>query len=96
MVPPLAALCAKMTTWKVKERFTAAEALSFYVDHVSPLRDERAVALEPSFEHMRDPDVYWSLLSPGDRHRWRTYKVPKQSYFIMFLFKPRLRWPLSH
>lgn len=65
-----------MTTWKVAERFTAAEALSFF----SPSLDERAIALEPSFEHMRDPDVYWSLLSPGDRHRWRMYKVPQKSW----------------
>ncbi|KAI0780195.1 kinase-like domain-containing protein, partial [Fomes fomentarius] len=67
MIPPLAALCAKMTTWKVEERFTAAEALSFFVDHVSPFLDERAVALDPSLDPLLDPDLYWSLLSPADR-----------------------------
>ncbi|KAI0780213.1 kinase-like domain-containing protein [Fomes fomentarius] len=82
-VPCLAALCAKMTTYVVEERFTAAEALSFYNDHMSGLPDEQlhsTVILDPSLEPLRNPELYWRLLIPEDRHAWTAFRAPQESW----------------
>ncbi|KAI0774184.1 hypothetical protein C8Q74DRAFT_1419826 [Fomes fomentarius] len=100
MVFPSAALCAKLTTWKVEQRFTAAEALSFYVDHVSPFLDERlasVVDLTPSSEPLHDPDVHWSMLDPGDRRQWRMCQVPQKSWgrrLLLALAQREFCWQL--
>ena len=83
MVPALAPLFAMVTTHVVGERFTAAEALSFYKEHLSQLQEDllaHPLTLSLSFEPLRDPDVYWSLLAPQDRQRWQLYRVPPKSW----------------
>ena len=72
-----------MTTHVVTQRFTAAEALSFYNEHLSQLSDHvlaRRLTLSPGFEQLRDPDLYWSLLTPQDRQRWQAYRVGPRSW----------------
>ncbi|KAI0780017.1 kinase-like domain-containing protein [Fomes fomentarius] len=86
--PCLAALCAKMTTYVVEERFTAAEALSFYNDRMLALPDEQldsTVMLKPCYKPLSDPELYWSLLTPEDRHAWRAYRAPQESWGRRFL-----------
>ena len=83
MIPPLAALCAKMTTHEVEQHFTAEEALSFYAEHLSWLPEEQLrspVALNPSFEPLRHPDNYRLRLSADDRELWKACRVPRKSW----------------
>ncbi|TBU25143.1 hypothetical protein BD311DRAFT_670288 [Dichomitus squalens] len=83
VVPQLAPLFSRMTTHVINERFTAAEALSFYDENLSRLPDDllaHPLALSTGFEQLWDPDVYWSLLAPQDRQRWQLYRVPPRSW----------------
>ena len=100
MVPALAPLFAMMTTHVVGERFRAAEALSFYKEHLSQLPEvllTHPLTLSLSFEPLRDPDVYWSLLAPQDRQRWQLYRVPPRSLgqrFLARVVESDLGWTL--
>lgn len=99
-VPPLAALFAKMTTYQVEQRFTVAEALSFYIDHLSSLPEEllkSTVTLAPKSEPLRDPDVYWSLLGPGDCDAWKTCRVPPKPWgrrLLLWIAETEVGWEI--
>lgn len=83
MVPQLAPLFARMTTHVVEHRFTANEALSFFERHLTQVsEDALASPISPAFnfEALRQPDVYWSLLSPDDCRFWSDYQVPPRSW----------------
>ena len=82
-VPWLAPLWAKMTTHIVQQRFTAAEALAFFEEHAAFVAEEQLltdVTHAPSFDPLNEPDLYWSLLSPNDRHLFKAYRVPPRTW----------------
>lgn len=89
-----------MTTYQVEQRFTVAEALSFYIDHLSSLPEEllkSTVTLAPKSEPLRDPDVYWSLLGPGDRDAWKTCRVPSKPWgrrLLLWIAETEVGWEI--
>ncbi|TBU48608.1 hypothetical protein BD309DRAFT_949131 [Dichomitus squalens] len=100
VVPELAPLFARMTTHIIDQRFTAAEALSFYNEHLSRLPDDllaHPLTLFTSFEPLCDPDVYWSLLSSEDRGRWHAFRVPPRSWghrLLAWIAETDLGWKI--
>lgn len=100
MVPQLAPLLAKMSTHVVESRFTAAEALDFFNKHLGQLPEHlqaSPVVLEPSFEVLRDPELYWSILSPDNLCIWQEYRVPPRSWIqrlLTWFGRNRMAWNL--
>ncbi len=90
VVPQLAPLFARMTTHVVDQRFTAGEALSFFDKHLTQVPDQvlaSPVALQPWFQALRQPDLYWSLLNPDDRSLWSDYRVAPRPWYREMLLK---------
>ena len=89
-----------MTTHVVSQRFTAVEALSFYNEHFSGLPDDllaHPLTLCMGFEPLRDPEVYWSRLSPQDLLRWQSFRVPPNSWderLLRWILRSTLAWKL--
>ncbi len=100
VVPQLAPLFARMSTHVVEQRFTATEALSFFDMNLTRLPEQieaSPVVLEPGFEVLRDPDLYWSILSANDRLVWREYRVPPRSWIqrlLTWFARNRTAWKL--
>lgn len=89
-VPLIAPLCASMTTHIVEQRFTAAQALSFFDTHANLISEEQLAAkvtLMPSYEPMWNPKIYWSLLSPKDRQIFKSYQVPTRPWWHRLLLQ---------
>lgn len=64
MVPQLAPFFARMITHVVEQRFTAAEVLALFDEHLAKLPDQTLgapVVLNPSFEALHDPELYRSI-----------------------------------
>ncbi|KAI0630172.1 hypothetical protein C8Q77DRAFT_1136768 [Trametes polyzona] len=79
LVPLLAPLFDKMTTWVVDERFTACEAAQFIEDILAELpKDvlETTIDWESEYDHA-DVDAYWTHMPPDFRARWVHYKTPQ-------------------
>ena len=88
MVPELAPLFARMTTYVIGQRFTASEALAFFNEHMHQLPEWKLltpVTTEGSFEPLNDSDYYWSLLSHEDRDKWSSHRVPPSSLWRRLL-----------
>ncbi|KAI0630185.1 hypothetical protein C8Q77DRAFT_1136808 [Trametes polyzona] len=78
LVPLLAPLFDKMTTWNVKERFTASEAADFIERAFAALpADLLGSAMDWESECCSDPDVYWSHIPPDVLARWAHYRTPQ-------------------
>ncbi|KAI0070379.1 hypothetical protein K474DRAFT_816925 [Panus rudis PR-1116 ss-1] len=78
LIPMLAPLFDRMTTHVVHERFTASEALSFFVENIqgglpADILDT-PVMLGPAPICL--VDVCWTDLSPEFCARWRSYRTP--------------------
>ncbi|KAI0363330.1 hypothetical protein BV20DRAFT_1066263 [Pilatotrama ljubarskyi] len=101
-VPALAPLYACMTTHVVEQRFTASEALAFYLEHLERLPDEvqrREVVLRPSCDPLNNPDLFWQLLGTEDEARWSQYRVPPRPWgkrFLTWLASLPRGWMLLH
>ncbi len=57
--------------------------MAFFDKHLAGLPEQieaSPVVLEPGFEVLHDPDLYWSILGLEDRRIWREYRVPPRSW----------------
>ncbi|KAI0630179.1 kinase-like domain-containing protein [Trametes polyzona] len=82
-VPMLAPLFGKMTTHIVDDRFTAAEALEFFrriEAEVSPETLQSSVTLQPDYQRMHDPKLYWCRTSPEFRSLWESHFPPPHTW----------------
>ncbi|KAI0355662.1 hypothetical protein OH77DRAFT_1495961 [Trametes cingulata] len=82
IVPLLAPLFARMTTHVINERFSAREALHFYSQieaGLSPVVLDEGVVLQPCFDALDEPDLYWSSLPHDFQAKWRPYEPPPLS-----------------
>ena len=94
MIPALAPLFDKMTTWQVSQRFTAEEALRFFEDEVSHpsevvLQMPQTVCVD--WETMSDSNRYWSKLSPQSQKEWSHLRTPAWP-----LWMRGLQWIIAH
>ncbi|CDO75412.1 hypothetical protein BN946_scf184855.g15 [Trametes cinnabarina] len=82
-VPLLAPLFAKMTTSRIDERFSAAEALEFLREVEQDLMPDlldSGVALKVDYDPVDHPDLYWSRLSPELQRQWNSHRPPPLSW----------------
>ncbi len=78
MVPALPALFDGMTTHVISRRFSAQEALEFFMDNIESLSSDvldAPVALRLDYETMFDPEVYWSKLAPPLQAEWSRFRM---------------------
>ncbi|KAL1942065.1 hypothetical protein VTO73DRAFT_6595 [Trametes versicolor] len=90
IIPLLAPLLGKMTTHVIDERWSAEEAFAFFSDIQASLTLdvlESSVTLQPNFDIIGTPDLYWNQLSPEFRSSWRTHRPPPVSWLTR-----ALRW----
>ncbi|KAI1794199.1 hypothetical protein LXA43DRAFT_164645 [Ganoderma leucocontextum] len=79
MVPALPALFDGMTTHVVTPRFSAQEALDFFMGNIESLSQDvldAPVTLRIDYETMFDPEVYWSKLAPHLQADWSRFRMP--------------------
>ena len=82
MVPMLAPLFDQMTTHVISERLTAASALAFFEEATRSLSSDvlgTQVQLEPSWDPVVDPTVYWAKLPPDFSKTPGLYRTPPPS-----------------
>ncbi|KAI0070377.1 hypothetical protein K474DRAFT_1687476 [Panus rudis PR-1116 ss-1] len=96
-IPLLAPLFDKMTTHIIQERFTACEALSFFLNEIqTSLSDD---LLDEPVELESAPiclvDLCWRDLSPEFCTRWRSYRTPPIPWYdraLDWVVSFRLGW----
>ncbi|KAI0332316.1 hypothetical protein GY45DRAFT_1274189 [Cubamyces sp. BRFM 1775] len=99
-MPLLAVLFSRMTTHVVDDRFTAAEALTFFREleaTLSPDALDRSVTLEPGYDALNDTEVYWSRLPPEDAIKWQSQRPPPLSCadrILRWITNTRLGWKI--
>ncbi|KAI0661357.1 hypothetical protein C8Q70DRAFT_1097725 [Cubamyces menziesii] len=77
VVPILAVLLSRMTTNVIGDRFTAAEALTFFCEVEAQLSQnmlDTGVALKASYDPLDNPDLYWSRLTPESQLRLQLHR----------------------
>ncbi|KAI0630176.1 hypothetical protein C8Q77DRAFT_246721 [Trametes polyzona] len=88
LVPLLAPLFDKMTTWDADERFTASEAADFTEHTFSELpKDVFDTTVDLASERCSDPDVYWSYIPPDVLACWAHYRTPQLPWTRLLLTK---------
>ncbi len=88
MVPALPALFDGMTTHVVSRRFSAQEALDFFMDNIeSPPQDvlDAPVTLRVDYDTMLNPELYWSKLAPPLQAHWSRFRAPPLPRWWHFL-----------
>ncbi|KAH9477431.1 hypothetical protein JR316_0009644 [Psilocybe cubensis] len=77
-LPVLAPLLDMMTTWDLKRRFTAAEALKFFEQSLSEMtQKELEVEISGSI-HYENYSTYnrWQQMHPALMEKWKVYRTP--------------------
>ncbi|KAM5542805.1 hypothetical protein V8D89_003766 [Ganoderma adspersum] len=98
IVPLLAPLFDQMTTHVISERFRAAEALTFFEDATRGLPSDvlgTEVKLEPDWDPVDDPNIYWAKLSPDFSKTWGIYRTPPPSlarWLLDVITRYRIGW----
>ncbi|KAF9563614.1 hypothetical protein CPC08DRAFT_721564 [Agrocybe pediades] len=81
LLPVLAPFFDMLTTHKLRQRFTAAEALAFFEDFYGDLSEEELQKKVPEWDGIVQPRPYydsdrWASVPPDLAKKWAMYKEP--------------------
>ncbi|KAI0070473.1 hypothetical protein K474DRAFT_1670046 [Panus rudis PR-1116 ss-1] len=97
LIPMLAPLFDRMTTHVIHERFTASEALSFFIENIQGTlpADQLDTPLILGPAPICHVDLCWNELSPEFCTRWRAYRTPPIPWYdrvLDWLVSFKLGW----